>query len=108
MTAAATLGHVDVARELLDAGANVNGANKDKVTALHFAVARRCLEMVVILLRAGADLSLKDSNGQTAQAYAGHQKDPTVADAIMAHVENAGLSDSVSQAACVRKMNAWI
>ena len=50
-------GHHDVARLLLDAGADVHAQNRARIgeTALHAAAENADAEMVVLLLRAGVD-----------------------------------------------------
>jgi ankyrin repeat protein len=48
-------GHQDVVRVLLDAGANVNGANPDGLTPLQFAMIRRNEALALFLLERGAD-----------------------------------------------------
>ena len=64
---AAFFGHHEVAEYLLKAGASVNAAshNAMKVTPLHSAVAAQRLEIADLLLKHGADLSLRESGGYT-------------------------------------------
>jgi quinoprotein dehydrogenase-associated probable ABC transporter substrate-binding protein len=61
-----TLGPIDIARELLARGANVNAANIDKVTTLMIAAAHDNSTMIGLLLQAGADPHAKSANGETA------------------------------------------
>ena len=65
-----TLGPIDVARELLARGANVNAANIDGVTALMIAAAHDNATMIGLLLQAGADPHAKSVNGETASDIA--------------------------------------
>jgi quinoprotein dehydrogenase-associated probable ABC transporter substrate-binding protein len=65
-----TLGPIDVARELLARGANVNAANIDGVTALMIAAAHDNATMIGLLLQAGADPHAKSANGETASDIA--------------------------------------
>jgi ankyrin repeat protein len=66
---AASNGHVDVIRVLLEAGANINAqAGTSGATPLHDAVLARGLKAVPMLLAAGADSSLRNSTGETALA----------------------------------------
>ena len=76
---AAKKGHVEVARVLLDGGANKNwqdGFTSEK-TALMHACARGHIEMVRFLLEAGVKLNMTDFEGKTALMHAagnGHAK----------------------------------
>ncbi|MCP4147348.1 MAG: hypothetical protein GY757_06315 [bacterium] len=57
-------------RLLVEAGANVGRANKDGKTALHAAAFHNYIQCCALLLRAGADGSLKDRFGLTPVDYA--------------------------------------
>ena len=63
-------GRLDVVRELLKAGANVNAVDEDDWTALHLASNNGHLDVVRELLRAGADPTLKNKEGKMARDYA--------------------------------------
>jgi hypothetical protein len=52
-------------RRLLDAGANINAADKNGATPLHRAVRTRCATAVKLLLQAGADPRLRNKPGST-------------------------------------------
>src|ERR1700680_4215143 len=55
---------------LLKAGANLNMADKNGMTALMFAAINSVIPGInEILLRAGANPSLKDKDGMTAETY---------------------------------------
>jgi ankyrin repeat protein len=66
---AAIGGYVDVARRLLDAGADVN-AQAEAAAPIHGAVMGKSPEMVTLLLERGADTGLKDYAGRDARALA--------------------------------------
>ncbi len=53
--------NISIARRLIEAGADVNAHNEPRIgdTALHTAAANGTLEMVTLLLRAGADPTIK-------------------------------------------------
>jgi len=56
---------VGVAKALLEAGADVNLANKDGQTPLFYAIYSGDTEMVQLLLEAGADVTVKMKDGET-------------------------------------------
>ena len=65
-----TAGPLEIARELLARGVDVNAANVDGVTALMIAAARDNSAMVGLLLQSGADPHAKSADGQTARDIA--------------------------------------
>ena len=68
---AASKGHVDVAKLLLQNGADVNAVDKDKETALHFAARKgRGGDIVEVLIQNGADVNAVDKFKKTALHYA--------------------------------------
>ena len=60
---ASGFGHVDVVRELLEAGASVHQTDEDGDAALHGACAMGVLETCVLLLDKGADVNLASNEG---------------------------------------------
>ncbi len=57
---------LDLARLLVDKGANVNALSKDNVNAVMIAAGHNNAPIIGLLAGAGADLAAKSSNGQTA------------------------------------------
>ena len=57
---------IDLARELIQMGADVNIQSKSGVTALMIAAARNVAPMIGLLIQAGAKADLKSAQGQTA------------------------------------------
>lgn len=68
---AAATGHTDVAKVLLDYGAEVDSRADDGSTPLMIAASKGNAELVALLLKAGADPSLTDKSGTSAPAIAG-------------------------------------
>ncbi|KAJ2882196.1 hypothetical protein H4R27_003599 [Coemansia aciculifera] len=63
----AALGNVKAVRAYIRGGVNIDGQNKmNGWTALHWACARGQSDIVEILIRAGANLDLKNSKGESA------------------------------------------
>lgn len=69
---AAGVGHADVAKLLLDKGANIEAKAKDKWggTALIYAAMYGNADVVKLLLDKGANIEAKDNNGETALFWA--------------------------------------
>lgn len=63
---AAFAGHVDIVRQLVDAGANLGIAGSGGNTALHIASVKGNVESMRILLAGGADVNLTTEDGSTA------------------------------------------
>jgi ankyrin repeat protein len=62
---AAREGHVDVARLLLEAGANVNEVDPNDITPLFMAISNNRIPMARFLIERGADIHAKDWYGRT-------------------------------------------
>ena len=63
-------GKVEIAEQLIKAGADVDGKNKDGTTPLHQAAFMGQSEIARILLQNGADVDARDDNGETPLNYA--------------------------------------
>ena len=66
----------DIARTLIEYGADVNAKAENDLTPLHTAAARGNLEMATLLLDQGADLNATTKDGKTAMAYAEERNHP--------------------------------
>jgi ankyrin repeat protein len=67
---AAESGNTQLAKELLDANAEVDARAKGGTTALHLAAQQNHLETVRVILDAGANVNAADDNGVTALHFA--------------------------------------
>ncbi|XP_022320747.1 ankyrin repeat domain-containing protein 45-like isoform X1 [Crassostrea virginica] len=67
---ASTLGRVELARELIVRGAEVNSANLKGYTALHHAAAWGKVSLLKVLVDALSDLQLKTAHGERARETA--------------------------------------
>lgn len=73
---AVAIGHLAIARRLLEAGADPNAAQQKGIRPLHSAAHTGNLPMVELLLTHGANASLPTEDGRTAQDFAqadGHE-----------------------------------
>jgi ankyrin repeat protein len=66
----------DIARTLIEHGANVNGKAVNDLTALHTAAARGNLEAAKLLLDHGADINSTSTDGKTPMSYAEEHNHP--------------------------------
>jgi ankyrin repeat protein len=67
-------GYLDVARNLIDHGADVNYSDDLGDTALGTAVFSGSIEMVALLVAKGSKVNFKDRSGYTARHYAEREK----------------------------------
>ena len=83
---------IDIARDLIKEGADVNARSKEGVTALMIAAARNVAPMVGLLLQAGADPDVKSDLGQTAADIAAQNGATAAAKALrlVVHTPAAG------------------
>jgi Ankyrin repeats (3 copies)/Ankyrin repeats (many copies) len=70
---AASNDDLDVARLLLEAGADVKSKNKDGDTPIHYASSYGHVEVAAMLLAAGADVKAKKEFGDTPLHFAAHE-----------------------------------
>lgn len=73
----------EAVRSLLQEGFDVNGAQADGATALHWAAYHRDVGLVRLLLEAGADVSAANRNGSTAMWLAASQGDSTTVEVLL-------------------------
>lgn len=71
---AASCGNVEAARILLDKGADINLASGPQENApLHFAVSQRPSDLTILLIERGANMNVKNKDGETPLLYAMHR-----------------------------------
>lgn len=98
---AAIGGQLEVARLLLDAGAEVDGFDADESTPLHVAALNRHPALVDLLVARGADVNRRDRNGAYALSFAIVGRDSTV----VRHVLDAGADLNYTSATGTRLMH---
>merc|ERR1712151_1302600 len=76
------LGNVDFVKLFLQHGGKVNQAGKQQMTPLHLAARKKHIEVVEVLLEAGADIDLTDMAGKRADQYAVRNGSPELAKAL--------------------------
>ena len=81
-------GHVDVARFLLDHGADPMARGYDKQTPLHLASYYRKLEVAHLLLERGVDVDAEDDEGHTAYEIAMRYRYHEIAQLLSGHGAN--------------------
>jgi ankyrin repeat protein len=72
----------EIAKLLIDKGADVNAKTKDNMTPLHNAAQNGCDEIIELLLNSGANVNAKNIFGQTPLHIASMYKSDTVAMAV--------------------------
>ncbi len=84
---ASFFGHREVARLLIDRGADVNlvAQNALKVASVHAASARRDPIILAMLLAAGADPNVRQQKGFTPLHTAGFEGDRAIAELLLTH-----------------------
>lgn len=76
----------DIARTLIEHGADVNGKAVNDLTALHTAAARGNLEAAKLLLDRGADVDARATDGKTPLDYAQERNQPEMVEFLSAFI----------------------
>ena len=76
----------DIARTLIEHGANVNGKAVNDLTALHTAAARGNIESAKLLLDHGADINATSTDGKTPMSYAEDHNQPEMVEYLSAFI----------------------
>ncbi|CEJ93162.1 hypothetical protein VHEMI08771 [[Torrubiella] hemipterigena] len=66
LISAASAGHLEIVRQLIEAGCDINLQAKDRKTALHAAASAGHLDIVQQLIYAGADINIRMTDEKTA------------------------------------------
>jgi len=80
-------GHLDIAKLLLDRGAQVDVLDPDDFTPLHNAAWNGNLDMAKLLLEAGADIEASTYDGDTPLSLAQDNNQPKVAEFILVKLQ---------------------
>ncbi|HSG28931.1 MAG TPA: ankyrin repeat domain-containing protein [Candidatus Krumholzibacterium sp.] len=80
---AATVGNVEIARLLIEAGAQVDAGDSDNSTALGVAGMRRHVDMVNFLLEQGANVNHRDRKADTPMSFACYRGNEAVIDILL-------------------------
>jgi len=75
---AATLNQIDTMKELIKSGADVNLVDYEEKSALHYAAANGLGDVIKLLVDNKADVTLKDSEGVTAEEAAENVKEEEI------------------------------
>ena len=79
---AASYGHVDITRLLIDAGCDLNAQDAYLFTPLHEACLKRKYAICRLLVRSGANVSLKNRDGRSPLELARHLNDAELVDIL--------------------------
>lgn len=90
---ATQLGEVNVARSLIDAGADVNIKNNDGNNALWFACFRDRLDLMALLIEGKIDINNQNDNGATVLMYAASAGKTEIVNALLAAGANSQLKN---------------
>ena len=90
-------GKEELAKILLDAGAEVNAENKRKKTPLHKACNSGADNVINLLLNNGANIEAKDDGGQTPLTYAAMRNNPSAVKLLLDNGANIEAKDDKGQ-----------
>ena len=78
LMAAAVKGHIEIAKALVEAGADPNLTDANGATALHYAVLFNNQELATLLMDANASAFMKNDSGQSPLDFAKMHNDQTL------------------------------
>jgi ankyrin repeat protein len=82
---ASQMGHVEVARLLIEQGANATVKGKDGITPLHLATREQRIDLVRLLVEQGADVAAKDNDERTPLHFAVREGSVDLARLLIEH-----------------------
>ena len=88
LASASAAGQYEIAKKLIEHGANVNTRASSDFTPLHEAAARGQLEFATLLLEHGADVNAKTADGKTPLDYAREHNRTEMVELLQKHVRD--------------------
>ncbi|WP_433896576.1 ankyrin repeat domain-containing protein [Sphingobacterium mizutaii] len=77
-------GQNNIAKMLIEAGAEVNVLQSSKISPLHLAAQQGNIDMIIVLLEHGANIAIRNDFGQTASDMAAEKGFPEIAEILKA------------------------
>ena len=94
---AAINGNLELVKELMDKGADVNAVDKDGVTSLHWVTYNGWADIVKVLIDNGADVNAENDNGVTPLLIAENEKFADIAEILKAAGAKGGTVESIPE-----------
>ena len=77
-------GQNNIAKMLIEAGAEVNALQSSRISPLHLAAQQGNIDMIIVLLEHGANIAIRNDFGQTASDMAAEKGFPEIAEILKA------------------------
>lgn len=82
---ALNINHTDISKMLIEAGAEVNVVQSQRLTPLHLAAQHGNIDIIILLLEHGADITVRNELGQNASDIAAERGFNEIADILNPH-----------------------
>ncbi len=93
---------IELARKLLEKGAQINKQKSDGNTALHVAVEKDNKDMVKLLLEKGASIDMQNNLGETPLFIAAKLNNPSMLSLLLQHNPNVNILNMYNETALAR------